>query len=249
MTSQTSSVPREWEREDDEGNKQPIPISYPQYVPQSGTFFGNWSARDKKILLMITGGTFIGVTGYLIAHHYYKKAKGARVQQQIVFEGSAASFAQTLINAFEGMGTDEDSVYKTFSEMPSQQFYLKVVKAYKDHPDGGNLGDDLGSELDTSELQTVKNILSGKPIKDGGKPNYDLLSDWSQRLKTAYDGAGTDEDAIYRVLYEVPDKNGLLLLNQKFSKENNSYSLFTMLDDELSGDDLLKAKTIIASKK
>lgn len=248
MTSQQSAVPREWKRHDDEGSNVPTLITYPEYQ-QSNSFFGNWSARDKKILLWITGGTVVGVAGYLIAHHYYKKAKGARVQQQIVFEGSAASYAQTLINAFEGMGTDEDSVYQTFADMPSQQFYSKVVKAYKDHPDGGNLGDDLGSELDTSELQTVKNILRAKPVKDGDKPNYDLLPDWSSRLTTAYEGAGTDEDAIYKVLYEVPDKNGLLLLNQQFSKDNDGYSLFTMLDDELSGDDLQKAKTIIASKK
>lgn len=248
MTSAKAAVlPRQGSGSGDNegGNSTPTVIA----VPQAGTFFGNWSARDKKIFLLVTGGIVVGTTGFLIARHLIKKSKGARVQQQIVFEGSPASFVQDLINAFEGAGTDEDSIYAVFARMPSQQFYLNVVKAYKDHPNGGNLGDDLGEELDTEELQVVKNILASKPARDGDKPSYGLLPFWSQRLQTAYEGAGTDEDAIYKVLWEVPDQNGLLLLNQNFSKQNGGYSLFTMLDDELSGDELETAKTIIASKK
>jgi hypothetical protein len=247
MTSQRQHVPMKREREDEEGSYSPTKVYPYEFEKEPNTFFGNWTGHDKFLLL--TGGTIIGVAGFFIVRHYYKKNKGERIAQQIVFEESPAAYAQALINAFEGMGTDEDAVYQTFADMPSQAFYLKVIDAYKLHPDGGDFGTDLSSEFDSTDLKYLQNIVKSKPAKDGGKPNYSLLSDWSQRLTTATDGMGTDEDAIYKVLYEVPDKNGLVLLNSEFSKGKSSNALYTMLEDELSGDDLLKAKTIIAKKK
>ncbi len=245
MTSQRQHVPMKREREDEEGSYSPAKVI--PYQQQPNTFFGNWTGHDKFLLL--TGGTIVGVAGFFIVRHYYKKSKGERIAQQIVFEESPAAFAQTLINAFEGWGTVEDDVYQTFADLPSMEFYIKVIDAYKLHPDGGDFGTALAGEFDSTELRYLQNIVKSKPLRTGGKPNYSLLPDWVQRLSTASDGSGTDEDAIYKVLYEVPDKNGLVLLNNELSKGRSPNALYTMLEDELSEEDLLKAKTIIARKK
>jgi len=214
----------------------------------SGTFFGNWSARDKKILLLVTGGLVLGTATFLIVRHVVRKRRGERVQRRSVIDGAPEKFAQELVNAMDGAGTDEEAVFETFSKMPSLHFYTRVAKAYEDHPDGGILADDLVGDLDKEDLRVVMNILNSKPKRDRGEPSYHLLSDWTQRMINAYEGAGTDEDAIYRVLYEVPDKNGFALLNEEFKKHTDGYSMFDMLTEEMEGDDLDYARQIMIEK-
>ena len=63
-------------------------------------------------------------------------------------------------NAF-GWGTDEEALYRTLEEIPTESMMRKVQRAYKDL-EGRNLAADLQSELSTEEFAIANEIINSK---------------------------------------------------------------------------------------
>src|SRR6476620_2416357 len=188
-------------------------------VQTSPGFWGNVDPKVKKGLVI--GGTIliVGGTAYYFGNKAVKKAKANKVLKSAIHEGTLASVVEMINVAIDGAGTDEEKVYEAFSDIPTQTQTDRVATLYKAAYDE-TLDDALRGDLDSDELQTVKNITAGKPKLKGGKVNYDLSDDWVRRLKASAGTWSTDEDGIYRVLWEVPDKNGYTVLSNAIGKSD-----------------------------
>lgn len=233
-----------------EQQQENTPDKLPASIQVNGSgFFSNWDARSKKILFVSVSALLLGGTTYFIVKSQLKKRRAEKLYKNVVVDGSYSSRVQQLVSAIDGAGTNEQLVFLTLSTLRSLADYRKLEKAYSNHPDGGSLGEDLTGDLSEEDLQVVRNIIGSRPNRTGQKPPYHLLENWVDRLTTAYKGSGTDEEGIYNVLHEIPDKRGLGLVNEKFKTKNGGLSIYTMLEDEMSGEDLDYAKNLIKIKQ
>lgn len=212
----------------------------------AGGFWGNVDPGVKKGLVILVAG---GLTFY-VGRRFWKKYRSQKILKNALFEGSLASVAEKINVAVTGWGTDEQKVYEAFSDIPTQAQAAQVARLYKDAYTE-TLDEALREDLNTEELQTVKNIIAGKPKNKLDKPNYKLLEDWLRRLGQAAGTFLTDEDAIYRVLWEVPDKKGYVLLSAAAAaKKLSGYkSLVEYLQGQLGGSGLAIALYIMKRKK
>lgn len=157
-------------------------------------------------LAVFGGVVFLGkkVVGGLLSRGQEKKS---------LIEGSPASYAKRIKMAFENdgwPGTKVTVLRQVIREIPSQQVFAEVAKAYQ-QLQYGILTQDLSGELATSEYHEIMAIITSKPRKEGDPvtPNYRA---WAGRLKSAFDYntwgfmEGTDEDAIRAVFMEIPSK-------------------------------------------
>jgi hypothetical protein len=222
----------------------PVPVVY--QTQQKG-FWSSLSERDKHGLLIAGISATVGTILFFVGKYVIRRVKQRNLSKTVVFDNSPANYVQVLYNAFENAGTDEYSVYQAFADMPTVKFYLQVSKAYEIKESGTTLGERLAEELDSEELQVVSNIIKAKPVKKGTNANYSLLSNWVSRLMAASGSWNTDEEAIYKVLYEIPDHKGINLVSQELVKQNKT-SLSEFLTDQLDEDELSKAQEIINRK-
>ena len=102
----------------------------------------------------------------------------------VVSDGSTPSkglnyldLSNSLFDAFDGYGTDNTAVYDTFGKLKNEADMLYLIKAYgirtissgrgnffvKDYT--GDLFGSIKSEMDTSEIATINQILTNKGIK------------------------------------------------------------------------------------
>lgn len=73
------------------------------------------------------------------------------------------ALANKLYQAFKGLGTDEDAIYKVFNQLNNTADILKLVSVYG-IKDGHDLDWWMRSELNRWELKKVNAILSNKSI-------------------------------------------------------------------------------------
>lgn len=190
-----------------------------------------------------------------------------RARRDLERPGSPAQVAMRLRNAIRndnalGIGTDEEMIRRTLIDMvPHLEFWRDVIKSYKDFEGHGNLMDDLESDLSRTEWNEVQAILAQKPANGreaqnrppGSYTQTDLLA-WARRIKAASDYEagwywqwGTDEEAIYAVLRELPSQRAALELNETY-KRTYGLSLVRQLEEELDSSERQKALNIIKSK-
>jgi hypothetical protein len=212
-----------------------------------GGFFSGLTPKDKR-RLVIAGTSAAALTAALyFGNKWYKKRTARKAHHRSADNQDPAYFAKQIYMAVDGAGTDEDAILDAFAKMPSKDFYRKVQKSYEQLYNGSVLEEDLQDDLSIEELEQVHAILAAKPNKEGGAASYDYNA-WSRRLHQAADGLGTDEEEIFRVLTEVPDKAALNKLRQVF-QSNWTITLDEMLTDELDEEELQQARSIIAQKK
>jgi hypothetical protein len=177
---------------------------------------------------------------------------------------SAENFAQRLQNAFNpdtpfGWGTDEAMVRNTIKEVPHKKFWEDVKAAYKRLTKGGNLMADLESELSRTEKREIDLILSALPANaaEARQPMLvtpQRLDAWAERVRQAalYESSwltpwGTDEEAIYAVLDELPEARTACQLESAYRRKFGK-GLLQELIDELDGEELANVYRIIMQK-
>lgn len=120
------------------------------------------TVRNSIIGLALAGGA--GIAGIMLL----KKFRRQQVNNQSLYEENPATYARQLIMAFEndmpfGWGTNEDLVYEVYNRIPSKTFYRKVQEAYRIESRGGNLNEDLSSEVSSDIYNDLIRIISNKP--------------------------------------------------------------------------------------
>jgi hypothetical protein len=177
---------------------------------------------------------------------------------------SADNFAQRLQNAFNpdtpfGWGTDEELIRNTIREVPHKKFWEDVKGAYKRLTKGGNLMADLASELSRTEKREIDLILSALPAnaqeaKNPLQVTPQRLDAWAERIRQAalYESSfitpwGTDEEAIYAVLHELPLAKTACQLEFVYRKKFGK-GLLQELTDEMDSEEMAKVYQIIMQK-
>lgn len=148
----------------------PQPTQYSGALPNSSLSIHN-SQLGKQILFGALGvGALVGI-GYL-ARHSVKQAvrniQKGQAEKGSMDRGNPSLMAKQLHMAFEndnmfGWGTDEELVKQVFHQLPDQDFYKEVQRAYKQLY-GKDLNSDLEDELDSAELAEVLGIYHSKPL-------------------------------------------------------------------------------------
>lgn len=214
---------------------------------KSGGLFSGLTPKDKRRIIIAGSSVVILGTAAFIGNRWWKNRKSKKAHSESLDQDDPAYFAKQIYLAIDGSGTDEDAIYDAFAQIPTLEFYRKVQKQYSQLYKGKSLEEDLQDDLSGDEYEKVSSILAQKPEKPGQGASYDL-SQWSERLHAAADGAGTDEDEIYRVFKELPDKTALAKLKTRFNSDW-TYSLDEMLKDELDEEEMQKVNSIIAKIK
>ena len=207
-----------------------------------------WQSLPQKQRDIIVGtAIFLGISVLaLIAikygYHKYKQIVGNKTESKSFGEDIHATWAKQLIMAFENdgwWGTDVEAVRKVILDIPSKEDFVKVQKAYKDLPNGGNLVEDLTDELKATEFNEMLAILQAKPEKssDAGVPIYNPYA-WATRLYNAvritYMGfPGTDEAAIRAVFAEMPSQQAFTDTEQAYGE---LYPSAATLEEDLDDD-------------
>ena len=220
-------------------------------------------AADSKVIRY----TFLGLGGMLLAGGVFllgrkivNSAISNKVEKKTLQDGTPATMAKQFKMAFENNnwpGTDEELVRQLFRNIPTKDFFNRVVKAYQQLY-RKNLLRELASELSTSEYQEMMSILAPKPnrILPGGQstPTYDPFS-WAKRLKAAFDLTiwgfpQTDEEAIRAVIQEVPSKKAWHEIENAYA-QLYARRLMVDMEDELDRSerkeffDMLNAKPVV----
>jgi annexin A7/11 len=142
---------------------------------------------------------------------------------------NAAADVKALDTAMAGMGTDEDAIFNVLKgKTPDQRAAIK--KAYKART-GRELSADLKDELSGSEYNKAKAYLT-----QGRETEAD-------RIRNAVEGAGTDENTVFRML-EGKTQSEVTAIKAEYKKKYGE-SLDSRLADEMSGSDLVKAKNLL----
>ncbi|MCU0432523.1 MAG: annexin [Bacteroidia bacterium] len=218
--------------------------------PEASGFWGN-VPTGVKVGLIVAGSVLLigGVGGYFV-NRRIKKNRADKILRGAVVEGSLANIISKIYEAIDGGGTNENLLYEAFFDIPTQADYSRVAELYKQAYDQ-SLEEDLQGDVEGEERQTLNYIISSKPANKQGKPSYRLLPDWLRRLREAKSWFNTDEDKIYRVLWEIPDKQGAAMLSQAVSQDQqiDYESLTDYLEGQLDTDELEEARRILSKKK
>jgi hypothetical protein len=164
----------------------------------------------EKIQYSLIGLAVLGGAAILI-NSLIKKSKSNLEERLTLEDGSAATFAKQLKMAFENdgwPGTDEEAIRQVLRKVASKEDFQRVIDSYQ-RLYNDSLLRDMKSELTSSEYAEMIAIISAKPdrysVSSNGQPFLpQQYSSWVMRLKSAFDGIGTDEDAIRAVFLEIP---------------------------------------------
>lgn len=153
------------------------------------------------------------------------------------------TLARRIHDAMSGLGTDEEAVYAALQQCERDATAIASLKStylsqYGEDLEAAIRGDFSGSELEYA-LQLLGGGSAGSAQAIGGTPasaaDYDAAAG---RIRTAVEGAGTDEEAIFAVLR--PLNRDPTLITRLATAYNALYSedMVDRLIDELSGQEL-----------
>lgn len=251
-------------------SQQFTPLQHPAY-----SWPGSWEElqaaeeqrQDLSNKLWWGGGLLLGGgVAFLVLRSLVRKARYKNAIGKTDDVSSPENIAQRFVQAFNpdspfGWGTDEELIRRTIQKVPHQKAWEEVKRAYQKLTKGGNLLDDMQQELSRSEKREMDLIISALPPNQRAADQTDpkqitpqQLSMWAERIQAAanYEASaiwpyGTDEQAIYAVLEEVPTGRGIYQLDQTY-RGLFQKGLLKELTDEMSGSELAHAYQIIVNK-
>jgi hypothetical protein len=153
------------------------------------------------------------------------------------------TLAQRIHTAMAGLGTDEEEVYAALQQCERDPTAIASLKSAYLAQFGEDLEAAIRDDFSGSELEYALQLLGGGTPGSaqaiGGTPASAADFDASAgRIRTAVEGAGTDEEAIFAVLR--PLNRDPALVNQLATAYNALYSedMVDRLVDEMSGEEL-----------
>ena len=153
--------------------------------------------------------------------------------------------ADQIHAAVDGLGTDEQSIFHALERLQRDPAAITALKdAYRTRH-RVELLDDLRDDLSGSELAYALALLGGGgggSAAIGARPSTDADHDAAaQRIRTAVQGLGTDEEAIFAALMAYERNSGLVAqLKLRYSALYGE-DLRARLVDELAADEFANA--------
>jgi hypothetical protein len=220
----------------------------------------------RNTAIAVAGVALGGGLLFLVGREVYRSLAEEAALNRTDDEARPENFAQRLYNAFFpgtpfGIGTDEVLVRDTIRAVPHRKFWEDVKSGYKRLSRGRSLMEDMAGELSVQMKREIDLILSMLPDNARDAANRDpmavstaQLEAWAERLKQAADYEaswawpyGTDEEAIYAVLEELPLARFACDLDRVY-RRMHGHGLLQMLVEEMEGEELNKAYRIILNK-
>jgi hypothetical protein len=204
--------------------------------------------------VIVLGGSFF------IGRKLVRRAKSYTEEKKTYEEGNEATFAKQLKMAFEndnwfGWGTDEEAIRKTLRDLPSKEFFRRVINSYQKLY-SRSLMKDMQDELTSTEYSEMLAIIGAKPergnvLKPPVLSQQQYLS-WAKRLRAAFKITygpfpGTDEDAIKAVFLEIPTQTAFQQVGIAYKKEYND-DLMSDIKSELEFYEYPPMMSIILKK-
>lgn len=236
---------------------------------QQGGWTNSLDEGQRRIVNGVLVGGIVALAGgatFLILRSIARGAAEKRALNQTDDPDSPANYAQRLYNAFNpdtpfGWGTDEELVRDTIRSIPHRKFWDKVKSSYRKAYRGSNLMKDMQGELSRTMKQEIDLILEMLPANEKeaenriqGQVSQKQLAAWAGRIRLASQHEsswiwphGTDEEAIYSVLEELPRAEIICQLDRIYRRLYNK-SVLAELMDELDQSELQKVYNIILSK-
>ena len=226
------------------------------------------AARSRAARAAAIGAAALAGAGglFLLGRAILREMAQDRAMDRTDDGDSPESHAQRLIGAFNpdtpfGWGTDEALVRDTVRAVPHKAFWEDVKTAYRRLSKGGNLMADMAGELSLEMMREINLIIDMLPkdrkeaeSRDPRHVTAAQLEAWAERLKKAADYQasfllpfGTDEQAIYAVLEELPYAKTACALDAVYRRRYGT-GLLRMLTDEMAGSELNRAYQILISK-
>jgi hypothetical protein len=149
-----------------------------------------------------------------------------------------ASIADRVYDAMEGLGTDEEGVYRALQELDRDQDLINELMTVYKQRHKADLLDDIKDDFSGTELEFALQLLN---LGTSDKPQSidDALflrpQEAAQRIRDAVEGPGTDEEAIYAAL--LPFRRNTLDLQRAYQEAYHE-DLRDRIDDEMSGSQL-----------
>lgn len=145
-----------------------------------------------------------------------------------------ADIADRVFEGMEGLGTDEEGVYRALQELdrdPAQISDLMQIYAERHKPN--KLLDDLNDDFSGSELEFALQLINlgeRDTPQSIEKTSAGDPEEVARRIHEAVEGAGTDEEAIFAAL--LPFRRDTLMLQRAY-QELFDEDLRDRLEDEL----------------
>jgi len=197
-------------------------------IPKEKSWLSETDKRVIKIATYSVSGLVIAGTGVWATRNYLRNRKLKKSQKEAFTEGTAESYANRIIMAFENdgwWGTNIPALREVLRSIPNKQVFGKVAIEYRNQTKNQEIFADLKSELTGSEYLEMMNILAGKPDKPGTKKVFDLTTATaiSRRLKAAFDYtilgmAATDKGAVKSALEEIPNIYAFAMVKVMYKK-------------------------------
>lgn len=223
----------------------------------------------RKVTRAVVAGGLVLLSGgvlYLVGRSIMRSASFNSTLNKTDDPNTPEYYAQRLYQGINpdspfGLGTDKEIIRATISAIPHRKFWEQVKSAYRKMTKGGNLMDDLAGDLSRTEKRDVDMILAVMPKDAKEAQNYDpsvvtpaRLAAWATRINAASEHEsswlwpyGTDEEAVYAVLRELPSALAACQLDRTYQSMFGK-GMFTELNDELDYSELQSAYGIIMQK-
>jgi hypothetical protein len=224
--------------------------------------------NSNPVKWVVVGGLTLLAGGglFLLGQHIVRNLNQDRAFQRTDDPNGPENTALRLFQAFHpdtpfGIGTDEELVRKTIQSIPHRDFLKDVERAYRKLTKGKGMMEEMEGELSIQMKHEIDMILRMLPdnkreaaSRDPSKPTAAQFDAWAERIKAAADYEasfawpyGTDEEAIYAVLRELPSARAACELDKTYRRKYGMGLLF-QLTDEMEGEDLHKAYRILKDK-
>jgi hypothetical protein len=199
-------------------------------------------------------GTITFGGSFLIGRKMIRNARTNNEQNKTDSDGNDDTLAKQIKMAFHNdgwPGTDIVSLRASLTQVPSQQDWEKVKKAYQKLYNTSLLAD--MQHLDSTQYQEMISILSAKPDKPGDNVDMSVrYVQWAKRINAAFTNtygpiSVTDRDALKAVLYEIPTQADYIKTGSAYSDQFHN-SLDSDLKSNLHFWEVSDYQSIISSK-
>lgn len=220
------------------------------------------SEKQRQIIVstaIVLGISVVTVVGFMFGRKLIRDLVSKNEQGKSFGKDKYSTWAKQIKNAFDNngwWGTNEVLLRTVLKEIPSQEDFLKVVKAYRKLFVGKNMIEDMTKELKDTEYNEMLAIVKSKPkrtrdVQEGARI-YDPEG-WAIRLNAAVNyewlgfGWGTDTEAIKAVTDEIPTQRAFFD-TAKVYEQKYGVKLMDDLQGDLSSSDLTAFKKAILDK-